>query len=258
MRKFVIAGNWKMNKSFEETDDYLEGLAEYVYENEDDMLKILPVVCPPAIYLEMATDFAEDRAFYVGAQDVSEHESGAFTGEISAPMYKSMAVTHCIVGHSERRKYHNETDVNVNGKIKALQKQEMIPIVCIGESEEERRDRKTEEVLERQLEGAFGDIKLEDGEFIIAYEPIWAIGTGKTATPDIAQEAHAFIRGWLKGKFGDDTANTIQILYGGSVNPGNIEVLLSEEDIDGALIGGASLDLEKYKDMLAKAVELTK
>ena len=257
MRTYVIAGNWKMNKSFSDTDDYLEGLADYVNENNEDMQKIVPIVCPPAVYLEMATDFAEDRDFFVGAQDVSEHESGAYTGEISAPMLKSLVVDYCIVGHSERRKYHQESDQIVNNKIKALQKQEITPIVCIGETEEERRDRKTEEVLERQLTGGFKDIDPEDGRFIIAYEPIWAIGTGKTATPDIAQEAHAFIRNWLKGRFGEELAGELQLLYGGSVNPGNIEALLTQEDIDGVLIGGASLDLEQYKDMLAKAVELT-
>ncbi len=142
-------------------------------------------------------------------------------------------------------------------KSRILQEHEITPIVCIGETEDERRDRKTEEVLERQLKGAFENINPEDGEFVIAYEPIWAIGTGKTATPDIAQEAHAFIRNWLKGRFGEELAGELQLLYGGSVNPGNIEALLSQEDIDGALIGGASLDLDQYKDMLAKAVELT-
>ncbi len=258
MRKYVIAGNWKMNKTFEQTDDYLEGLAEYVFENDDDMQLIIPIVCPPAVYLEMATDFAEDRSFFVGAQDVSEHEFGAYTGEISAPMLHAMAVSFCIVGHSERRKYHNETDQMVNGKIKALHKQDIIPIVCIGETEEERRDRLTEEVLERQLKGAFEDIDPENGDFVVAYEPVWAIGTGKTATPDIAQDAHSFIRNWLKGRFGEKLASEIQILYGGSVNPGNIVTLLSQEDIDGALIGGASLDLDQYTDMLAKAVELSK
>ncbi|MCD4828172.1 MAG: triose-phosphate isomerase [Candidatus Cloacimonetes bacterium] len=257
MKRLVIAGNWKMHKSFEETDDFIEALSEFIDGIRDRLDKVDVIVCPSFVYLEMATDFADEREFFVGAQDVSRHEKGAYTGEISAAMLESLEVDFCIVGHSERRKFHAETDEAVNARIKVLQERKIIPIVCIGETEDQRTDGQTIDVLRAQLEGCFAGIDAEQG-FLVAYEPVWAIGTGKTATPAQAQEAHAFIRGWLTERYDANIAASVPILYGGSVNPGNIDELMSQADIGGALIGGASLDIGKFKTMIEAAIKLTK
>ena len=257
MRPYIIAGNWKMNKNFEEADDFLYQLTEYVDENEEKLEGIDIVIASPYLYLEMATDYSENRPMYISAQNVSENEQGAYTGEISADMLESLDVGYCIVGHSERRKYYNETDKSVNLKIQQLQKNNIVPIVCIGESEEQRASGDTEKVLLTQLNGAFENILFhEDQPILIAYEPIWAIGTGKTATPEIAQETHAVIRNWLKEKYDQSISERVPILYGGSVKPGNIQELLSQKDIDGALIGGASLKIEDYTEMVNIAMEM--
>jgi len=257
MKRLVIAGNWKMHKTFEETDDFLEELSEFIDDQRDNLGKVDVIVCPPFVYLEMATDFADEREFFIGAQNVSEHEQGAYTGEISAAMLESLEADFCIVGHSERRKYHAEGDALINAKVKALQAHKVIPIVCIGETEQERAEGKTFDVLKRQFDGCFEGIDAEQG-FLIAYEPVWAIGTGNTATPAQAQEAHAFIRELLLKHFGEEITNTIPILYGGSVTPANIEELMVQQDIDGALIGGASLDIAKFKAMIESAIKLSK
>ncbi len=255
MRPYIIAGNWKMNKNFEEADDFLYQLTEYVDANEENLEGIDIVVATPYLYLEMATDYSENRPMYISSQNVSEKDQGAYTGEVSADMLESLDVGYCIVGHSERRKYYNDTDKIVNMKIQQLQKNNIVPIVCIGETEEQRTAGDTEKVLLAQLKGAFDGILFhEDQPILIAYEPIWAIGTGKTATPEIAQKAHAFIRNWLKENYADSVSERVPLLYGGSVKPANIKELLSMKDIDGALIGGASLNIDDYTDMINIAI----
>ncbi|MBN1326337.1 MAG: triose-phosphate isomerase [Candidatus Cloacimonetes bacterium] len=252
MRKVILAANWKMNKSFQDAEDFLLELKDFM----DDQVRqgrIESIICTPFVYLELATDIASDSCFRVGAQNVSNHKQGAYTGEIAASMLNSMEVDYCIVGHSERRKIFHENDKLVNDKIKILQENDIIPIICIGETLEQRENGTAEEIVEEQLKGALQNIRINN-DIVIAYEPVWAIGTGKTATPEQAQTMHAFIRSWLKSSYGDATASIIPILYGGSVSPDNIKSLLAQKDIDGGLIGGASLDVEKYKSMFSQAL----
>ncbi|MCF7920060.1 MAG: triose-phosphate isomerase [Candidatus Cloacimonetes bacterium] len=253
MRKIYLAGNWKMNKTFQEADDFLYELGEYL--EEKTLRNVEAIICPPFPYLELVTDMAEELPLSCGAQNVSEYKSGAYTGEISAEMLSSMEVEYCITGHSERRNIFGESNSVVNAKIKQLQEHFIIPILCIGEKLEERDAGKTDEVVLSQLQGSLKDIKI-DGNLFIAYEPVWAIGTGKTATPQQAQEVHKLIREWLRENYGEDVAADIPILYGGSVKPGNLKELLREADIDGGLIGGASLEIEGYIKMLEIAGNL--
>lgn len=243
MRKKVIAGNWKMNKNFMEAEELLDDINDYLKECSSEMVEV--VVCPPACFMELVTDYAEESTLMVGAQNVSEHKGGAYTGEISAEMLSSMDVDFSIVGHSERRKYFSETDAQINSKIKNLLEVEVLPILCVGETLEEREAGSTLDIIKTQLVGALKDVEV-DLNLVIAYEPVWAIGTGKTATPAQAQEVHAFIRNWLRENYSDVVADTIHILYGGSMNPVNAQELLDQEDIDGGLIGGAALDFEKF------------
>ena len=247
MRKIIIAGNWKMNKTFQETEEFLLDLTDLL--DEDELNNIEVVICPSALYLEMATDIAFENKFSIGAQNISTHEFGAFTGEISGSMLKSMDVEFCIIGHSERRKYSNETNEMINTKLKILQRNKIFPIVCIGETLEEREIGITKKIITNQLKEVFKDIEI-DRNMVIAYEPIWAIGTGKTATPQQAQEIHKFIRNWLIDNYSKRIAENLPILYGGSAKPQNIKDLLNQPDIDGGLIGGASLDIEKFSEMI--------
>mgnify|MGYP003314088483 CR=1 FL=1 len=245
MRKHIVAGNWKMNKTFEEADDLLNSIMEQL--EQVDLNGTQVIVCPPFPYLEMASDYANDSYFMVGAQDVSTEEMGAFTGEISAPMLKSMELDYCIVGHSERRQYHHETNQQIAQKVNQLLRNEIKPIVCCGEVLEERESNKQFEVVGSQIrEGLFHLSAEEFGNIIIAYEPVWAIGTGKTATPAQAQEMHAYIRGLIAEKYGQKVADNCSILYGGSCKPGNAKELFSNPDVDGGLIGGASLKAEDF------------
>jgi len=233
MRRYVIAGNWKMNKTFTEADDFISDISEFIDDNEEFMDDVEVLIFPPSLYLELATDYTDSTEIFIGAQDVSSHESGAYTGEISAEMLNSMETLFCLVGHSERRKYHYETDEMVNAKVKQLLKNSISPIICIGETEKERAENKTDEVILKQLKGAFEGIDFdEDTDIYLAYEPVWAIGTGKTATPQMAQEVHALIRKWIKERFNEKISNDMPILYGGSVKPENIKILLEQEDID--------------------------
>ncbi len=254
MRPLFIAGNWKMNKDLEETAAFCSGLQEYLQNFQAD--KVTIAVAPAFPFLLEAIWFLRDTEVQVAAQDVSANTDGAFTGEVSVKMLKSLGVTICIIGHSERRQYHEETDEFVNIKLKQLLKSEMTPILCIGERLEQRQAGETIKVLESQLSGCLADIELKDGdEIVIAYEPVWAIGTGVTATPEQAQEAHAFIRKWLQENYCATVADNQTILYGGSVKPDNISELMLQSDIDGALIGGASLKLEDFTAMLQSAAE---
>ncbi len=253
MRNVIIAGNWKMNKTFSEVEDFLD---DFVDELEGtDHAGVEVVICPPALYLELASDYAQDSTFFTGAQDVSAHESGAYTGEISASMYSSMGITHCIIGHSERRKYHHEKDRLIHEKLQKLLAEEIVPIVCVGETLEEREAGITRNVILDQLKGVFDGISFND-PIVIAYEPVWAIGTGKTASPEQAQEIHAIIRQWVKAHVSPAAAENVPILYGGSMKPENIAELISQPDIDGGLIGGASLDAKKFIAMVKTAVEM--
>jgi triosephosphate isomerase len=233
-----------MNKTFDEAEILLSEIASSLEKKE---LKCDVVVCPPSVYLEIATDYADESSIYVGAQNVSNMDSGAYTGEVSAAMLESLEVDYCIIGHSERRKYYHETDELLAEKVKRLLEYGILPIYCCGEVIEEREKGDHFEVVKKQLEA--GLFHLNENEFsnvVIAYEPVWAIGTGVTATPEQAQEMHAYIRGLLVEKYGGAVADETTILYGGSANSGNARELFSNPDVDGGLIGGASLKSEEF------------
>ena len=246
MRKHIVAGNWKMNKNFTEADeliDELMGKLEEVELPRDEQV----IVCPPFPFLEMASDYANDSYFMVGAQNVADHESGAYTGEVSAEMLASCEIDYCIVGHSERRAYYGETDQTVATKVDLLLKHGLKPIVCVGEVLDERESGRQFDVVKSQVEGGLFHLTADQmREVVIAYEPGWAIGTGKTATPEQAQEMHAHIRSLLAGKWGKELADDISILYGGSCKPSNAKELFACPDIDGGLIGGASLKADDF------------
>ncbi|MBP5545799.1 MAG: triose-phosphate isomerase [Bacteroidales bacterium] len=246
MRKHIVAGNWKMNCTFTEADDLINGIMEKL-ENTELPRETQLIVCPPFPYLEMTSDYANDSYFMVGAQNVSDQEKGAYTGEVSAEMLESMDIDYCIVGHSERRGYYGETDKIVAAKVDKLLAHGLKPIVCVGEVLEEREAGKQLDVVKRQVEeGLFHLTPEQMMEVVIAYEPVWAIGTGKTATPEQAQEIHAHIRSLLTTKYGKELSDEISILYGGSCKPGNAKELFACPDIDGGLIGGASLKADDF------------
>lgn len=241
MRRKIVAGNWKMNMTFSEADELIETMINDIDENGLPE-RVDVVVCPPVLYLELATDLASGKELFIGAQDVSEHDKGAYTGEISASMLQSVETDYCIVGHSERRQYHKETGEGLAAKVKQLLAHDITPIFCCGEMLPEREESKHMDVVNKQLEE--GLFHLEEKDFnrlVIAYEPVWAIGTGRTATPEQAQEMHAFIRALVAKKYSSETAAVCRILYGGSCNAGNAAELFSMPDVDGGLIGGASL-----------------
>lgn len=247
MRRNYIAGNWKMNKTLVEAQEFALNLSKDLPE----LRKTEIVICPPSLFVCETVALTKDSDIGIGAQDVSEHDKGAYTSEISASMIKSTGAKYCIVGHSERRKYHNETNEIINHKLSNLLKENIIPIFCIGESQEERENNLTEKVILTQLSEGLSGIELSgQRDFIIAYEPIWAIGTGKTATPEMAENVHLMIRNWLKVSYSEKISSEIPILYGGSVKPSNIKDLLTQPDIDGGLIGGASLNVESMKEMI--------
>ena len=246
MRKHIVAGNWKMNKNFEEADELISSIMDKLEEVSLDKDTTL-IICPPFPYLEMCTDYANDSYFMVGAQNVNENESGAYTGEISAGMLESLELDYCIVGHSERRAYYGETDALVAKKVNALLAHNIKPIVCCGEVLEEREANKQFDVVKRQItDGLFHLTAEQFANVVIAYEPVWAIGTGKTATPEQAQEIHAFIRNLVAEKYGKQVADDTTILYGGSCKPGNAKELFANPDVDGGLIGGACLKAEDF------------
>jgi triosephosphate isomerase len=255
MRHLMIAGNWKMNKDLFETLSFTQGLKTYTLKHINSPVEI--VIAPAYPFLKTALDELSHTSIKISAQDVSSNEDGAFTGEVSATMLASLHLPYCIVGHSERRQYHNDADHMVNARLRQLLKNGITPIFCIGEKLEEREAEQTNDVLLRQLSDGLQDVELYTGqEIVIAYEPVWAIGTGKVATPAQAQEAHAFIRNWLKDNFTDKVSDRLLLLYGGSVKPDTIKELLLQPDIDGALIGGASLKLEQFTAMLDSSEEI--
>ena len=239
MRKKLIAANWKMYKTPEQTTVFFRDFLPMVGGHTRDEI----VVCPPYVDLEAAVKAADGSNVAIGAQNVHWEKEGAFTGEISAGMLLSLRVTHVIIGHSERRQYFAETDDTVNRKLERALENDLIPIVCVGEVLEEREAGLTEDVLRRQCVRAFNGISARKAaRLTVAYEPVWAIGTGKTATPPMAADAHMVIRHEAEKAFGKEFAEALRILYGGSVKPENATALMSESEIDGALVGGASLD----------------
>lgn len=222
-----------------------------------DVTTVDIVVCPTYIVLPVVHDVLLESNIGLGAQNLFWEDSGAYTGEVSAPILKSIGVEYVIIGHSERRQYFGETDETVNKKIKAALNHELSPIVCVGEKLEERESDKTFEVIETQLRGGLKDFTSEEMEkIVLAYEPVWAIGTGKTATPEQAQEVHHFIRTVLEKMFDADVAQTVRIQYGGSVKPENSAELMSQPDIDGALVGGASLKADSFSEIIKNSCSI--
>jgi len=246
MRQKIVAGNWKMNKTFEEADQLLYDITKRLENLPSDVELI---VCPPSVYLELATDIVEEDEvdLKVGAQNVSQFEAGAYTGEISAAMLSSMNMDYCIIGHSERRKYFGETHEALIGKVNHLLEYGIQPIFCCGEVLEEREAGNHFDVVKAQISDSLFHLSYQEiSNVVIAYEPVWAIGTGKTASSEQAQEMHAFIRNLLKEKYDEDLAEVISILYGGSCNPKNAAELFANPDVDGGLIGGAALNADDF------------
>lgn len=243
MRKALIAGNWKMYKSLGEAQDFVNQLATMCpVLNDREVL-----LCPPAIYLQMAVDQLRKTHIQVGAQNCATKIEGAYTGEISPSMIASVGATHVILGHSERREYYAESDQIVGIKLKLAIQNHLIPILCVGEKLEHREQGQEKIVVKTQLTQALAVITPEEtNKLVVAYEPVWAIGTGKSATPAQAQDMHQYIRQVLAELYGPDRADQIRILYGGSIKPENIDELMSMADIDGGLVGGACLKLDSF------------
>jgi triosephosphate isomerase (TIM) len=243
MRKKLITANWKMYKTPDQARDFFRDFLPLVHGHDRDEI----VVCPTYLALEAAVAATKGSNLAIGAQDLYWQTEGAFTGEISGGMLVAVGATHVIIGHSERRQYFGETDDTVNLKLKAALEAGLVPIVCVGEVLEEREAGLTDDVLRRQCLRAFNKVSAKKAvTLVVAYEPVWAIGTGKTATPQMAADAHAIIRAEAAESFGQEFADKLRILYGGSVKPENAQVLMSEEEIDGALVGGASLDPKSF------------
>ena len=246
MKKFLIAGNWKMNKSIAEAKLFADQLKGERIAHPEQLAVIAPFT-----QLETLKRELDGTGIKVGAQNVHFEKSGAYTGEISVSMLKELDIDLCIVGHSERREYFKESDEFINQKVKAVLEIGMKPILCIGEKLEEREGGKTLEVLATQIKGGLADLSKEEAvKVIVAYEPVWAIGTGKTATPEMAQETHKEVRNVLAEMFGKEVADKMIIQYGGSMKPENAKDLLSQEDIDGGLVGGASLKADSFFEII--------
>lgn len=238
MRKKIIAGNWKMNYTVTEADNFVSEIKDLVNTDEVDV-----VICPNNVSLERVSDIIDGSNIKLGAQNVFYEDKGAYTGETSADMLLALDVKYCIIGHSERRKYFHESDEIVNKKAKKLLEKNIFPIICVGETLDQREDGSFYEFVALQIKNAFQGIAEDDvkEKIVIAYEPIWAIGTGVTATKEQAEEMCKYIREEVKKLYNDSTAESIRIQYGGSVKPSNASEILNMEDIDGALVGGASL-----------------
>ncbi len=254
MKRQFIAGNWKMNLTLEDARGLTRALCDGLADSEAVDVGIFPSF----VYLKDICDILRGSNVFVGAQNMNKEKCGAFTGEVSGAMLKDIGCTHVIIGHSERRTIYQETDSIVNSKIKAAFLNDLCPILCVGERQEERDAGKTREVVEGQLSGGLENLTSKQVKGLtIAYEPVWAIGTGKTATPEQANEVHAFIRNTIRSKYDDDTAQSIRIQYGGSVNSKNAQDLLGQPEIDGALVGGASLDSNSFLDIVSEAVRFS-
>ena len=248
MRKNIVAGNWKMNKNLQEGIELAKGLNEAL---AGKTVKCDVVICTPYIHLASVCAAIDTNKIGVGAENCADHVSGAYTGEISAPMVASTGAKYVILGHSERRAYYGETNETLKTKTKLALENNLTPIFCVGEVLEERENGTYFDVVKSQLEEALFDLSAEDfAKLIIAYEPVWAIGTGKTATPAQAQEIHAFIRKTIADKYGKELANNISILYGGSCKGSNAKELFSNPDVDGGLIGGAALAVDTFMPII--------
>ena len=252
MRKKIIAGNWKMNKTVSEA----QNLAAAIKRDLDSEAKVDVVLCPPFTAISAVSQAVSGTQIAVGAQNMHYEPSGAYTGEISAEMLREQYCRYVILGHSERRQFFGETDASVNKKTVAALAAGLKPIVCVGETLEEREADRIEDVIRTQINGGLAGLSEADMKnVVIAYEPVWAIGTGKTASPEQAQEVHAFIRSLLVGLSSQATADTVRIQYGGSMKPNNAAELLSNPDIDGGLIGGAALDAPSFIGIVKAAIE---
>ncbi len=246
-RRPLIAGNWKMFKTCSEAVETAKHLVKLVSTS----VNVDVMIAPPFTALAQVSDAVKGTSITLGAQNLYWETEGAYTGEISASMLISAGCRYVIIGHSERRQYFGETDESVNKKVKSSIKHKLIPLICVGESEKERELNETFSVLDKQLKNGLEGFSRDDLKtLVIAYEPVWAIGTGKTATADQAQEVHKFLRSTLETNFGNMLAKSLRILYGGSVKPNNIEELMSMPDVDGALVGGASLDPETFSKIV--------
>ena len=254
MRKKLVAGNWKMNKTFLTSKELITELIEKL--TKEDLEKVDVIICPPFTAIYSAKELIEGSGLKLGAQNVFHKDDGAFTGEISAPMLKSLNCNYVIIGHSERRQFFNETNHLINLKVKNAIKNNLFVILCVGETLEEREENIHKKIVDEQVTLCLRDLSKEDvgKNIIIAYEPIWAIGTGKTATPEQANEMHIEIRKSLENIFGKDVADSIRILYGGSVNDKNSAELFAKSDIDGGLIGGASLKSDNFTSIVKSAL----
>jgi triosephosphate isomerase len=247
LRRPVIAGNWKMYKTQEEARAFFDAFRPLVAESKHCDI----VVAPPFTALIVAAEAMRGSAIAIAAQNLHGRPEGAFTGEVSARMLVEAGCTAVIIGHSERRQYFNETDQTVHLKTKAALEEGLTPIVCVGEILSERESNLTEAVLRRQFEGGLGALTpAEFSRIVLAYEPVWAIGTGKTATPELAAQAHRFLRELAAARFSFEEASALRILYGGSVKPDNIKGLMAQAEIDGALVGGASLDPKSFASIV--------
>ena len=246
MRKPIIAGNWKMNYSVDEGINVVNELIPLVKETENEV-----VVCAPFLHLKDLVDITKESNIKIGAQNMHFEEKGAFTGEVSPTMLKSLGVTYVIIGHSERRQYFNESDETVNKKLHSAFSHDLLPILCVGESLEQREANETENVIKNQITMDLSNLSKSDVEkLVIAYEPIWAIGTGKTATDEQANETIKFIRETVASLFDNETADKVRIQYGGSVKPDTIKGQMNMSDIDGALVGGASLKASDFSKIV--------
>ncbi len=253
MRKKIVAGNWKMNKTFQESKKLIKSIRKNL--DEDTVSKIDVVIFPPFTSLSRARKLAKESGINIGAQNMYYENDGAYTGEISASMLKALDCKYVILGHSERRQYFSETDFTINLKIKKAIKNELISIVCVGESLEQRENKIQNQIVKEQLTNCFTSIDGKDFiKIIIAYEPVWAIGTGKTATPRLANQMHIFIRETIEKLYNQDVSANVRILYGGSVNENNSKELFTQTDIDGGLIGGASLKPESFTKIIISAI----
>ena len=248
MRKKIVAGNWKMNNG---SPADAVALAQGVVELAGTVDAVDVVLCPPFTSIAAVADAIQGSKVGLGAQNIYPKDSGAFTGEVSGTFLKALGCQYVIIGHSERREYFNETNESVNEKTKAALALGLTPIVCVGEKWEDREAGKTEAVVQDHVEGGLAGLTADDAKkIVVAYEPVWAIGTGKTATPEDAQAVHAFIRGLLAKMFDAGTADAIRIQYGGSMKPGNAKDLMAQPDIDGGLIGGAALKAADFDGII--------
>lgn len=251
-RKYLIAGNWKMNTTASESVDLISEINSLVGQQT----QVQVCICPPFTSIQKSSSLVEQSEVLLGAQNMSAEPAGAFTGEISAEMLRDLYVNFVILGHSERRQYFGETNESINLKVLAAVQNNLKPIYCIGETLEERESEKTLEVVKTQVQEGLANFPLSEVDnLVLAYEPVWAIGTGKTATDEMAQEVHAYVRGLLTDLFGEIPGSSIRILYGGSMKPENASGLLSQPDVDGGLIGGASLNAKSFCSIVDSAID---